>query len=419
MRKLDDLKLPVVILLILLIISVTLLLIVFRVTPEEANDAWELYSRNWSSIYSQQSFEDIVNMSAVEKERINELATLGSTLDYGPPPEELNLSTTRFSEHEIELNNLIFNIVKKNVNSTALDLPDALKDPLFGMAQANAEYGGLRGNSGKLLAPAIPASYLNIDEITEEMIKTWNTAMTIVQIPELRNKTLRSGSTGYLQMMSSYGAGAPTQLLVYKATEYEVVGADSAAMQLVTTIENRAPVNEIVYMGDRWNWNDAIVRAYTNWSDNYARMGRNQEKIDIVSNNKYAMIAYLALNHNVGESISASPFTSSSDGFIKGVSGDGATIRDAWNFIIWISQPESVGAIKELVDTNIDSGRLQYRPSAEDLVAIRNRTRNLMDSDTAAKLDGNNGTNWTTEPQKHALVVLYNYILIEELAGGR
>jgi len=404
---------------LVVVILVTILLLTFQPsTDAEIENAWELYSKDWSSQFGAEDFRIYMHISTDEKQAIDKATADGATRDYGPAPTELKLSTTRFTDREIKLNQLVYNIVKQNMTSPEMKgIPEILRDPLFVLAQSNAEHGGLRGASGKLLAPAAPAAQLGESLVTELDIKTWNTAKSIRLSNQFWGECLQAKPTGPLQMQAGYGSlNLPKSLLVYQFNEYKVVAADPIATGLAEKITKKVNPPSLSPYGDRWNWNDASVMTMNSWSINHKAMRGGDKKLSILRD-RYAVAAYLALLHNVGSSISASQLTTTSEGFLKSTKGDGATILDAWNFIEWISQPIVVADIKKLAIEKLNNNSLTYRPKTSDMDMLIQKYGAIMNKETFVTMSKVTGQ--TSEPPMHALTMLYNYIMLEELANGR
>lgn len=432
MRKKKDTPIMVVIGVIIISSMALLLLLAFRPIEGEEEEYWELYSRDWDTYFSQEEFQHILEISEQRAAEINKQTDLAGGRQYAPPLKTLSFNPTRFSSEEQAVNTLIYQIAQGAcVNEYVTSLPRDLMDPLILLAQSNAENGGLRGGSGalfKILAPAVPACYMEASDITLEKVKSFNIKdMANLNMNTAFNAMEGSYSTyiGPLQMSPGYGGIGDSQseflpLLNYPQGEAEVIASDENLLARVNSsgyakYADRGP-------GDRWNWNDACVRSIASWDHSFASLASDKEgRIT----DKYMLACVLALNHNVGLTVLVYKDSEISKGFIKYTSEDSATIGDAWNFATWLSSPNVVAEISRIADSNIASGVLTTRPNYEMMSGLINSFGSSMEPSTFAKMNssytvtsGKSVVGWSSEPPMHSLVLLYNYIMLEKLYSG-
>lgn len=428
MKNKRDLPLYATIGVIIIVILGLLLFLVFRPIEGEEEEYWQLYSKDWNEYLSQAEFQEILAISKEEIAQINMNEANAISRDYGPPIKNLILNPNRFNTKEIEINTITYQIAQNAIMSDQVkSLRNYQMDPLIILAQSNAENGGLRGKKFKLLSPSIPTLYLLEDQINVDLVKSFN----IKEAIQLNINMAFNGDNniyiGPLQLSPGYGGIGDSQvefkdLLNYPAGERKIIASDVTIM---------AKVNNSNYArfadpgpGDRWNWNDACTRAVSSWDASFSAM--KADKKDRIKD-KYMLATIIAENHNIGCTVLQSPMQTQSLGFIKFCNGDNANIGDVWNFCEWLSSPNVITEIAKLVDKNIDKGVLDARPAMAEMQNLINKYGSSMNQDTFAKMnriytDTRNKGNvygWSTEPPLHALILLYNYIMLEKLYSGR
>lgn len=430
-----------IIILVCMAILVLILILVFKPVDGEAEAYWELYSQDWGEQFSQDDFERVIEANKEQVEQFKESESESVSRDYGIPIKSIKLNPSRFDPTEIKVNTLVYTIAQsalmnKGINSINTN---QFMDPLILLAQANAELGGVREGEFKILAPALPVCRMDRASITEDAVKSFN-FVRAVKLDVVTAFNSGNGSyIGPLQLGKDYGSPVNTnqtlrKALVYNQSEFTIVGTDTVALNKVnatkastqsTTVWANILLSKDT-VGDRWNWNDACIRAVAQWDADYKETDSARRNM---LTSKFMLACVLGLDHNVGSSVFASKsLDTKSSLFIKTVGEDNATIGDAWNFCKWLSSPSVVSYIEQIAKANIAANKLTYRPDKNFMNTLIEKFGNTMDANTKFRMT-NDGTwhsssygdsvqGWETEPPRHALVVLYNYIMLEQLYSG-
>lgn len=376
-------KKPGIIGVIVLFVALTLLLFFMTNTSgEEAEnllDDLEIYSNSKGKVQDYMLVSTLQNeidgkFQEVEEE-IVEMTSTVTNLGELPIPGNLRYKSTGNAIYDA-VNVEAYKISLRAVSYKELDwVPDNYKDPLLIMAQAITEY-HTAVDFKKTFAPFLPSRYMPNTQINVETLRTYsvNTAM---KLPELMKSDLTSRATyqGPLQFNKGYGLDIPDsrsfrQDVIYKS-ELDNLSRDSAARSKYHSKYGAGYVrvsDGALKAGDRFNWNDISIIGWQKWMSDMKNIkdSRMEDNVKTTA----ALGAYLAMNHNIGQSVSTERMSNPRSNLCSG-----CTNKEVWQYVNAYNSPELNSALEDVakqkvsgIKANNGIGHLK----SEEAIAIAN-----------------------------------------------
>lgn len=401
--------------LLILLCLLTVLYLVFRPVEGEEEIFAEYNTtgggfKNYAyKIFSKSEFKEF--QKATEEEIADyEAKVVNAAVGEYVSPTNMNLYKAGSGNFD-DVNEAIYAIAAKATEQSALkSLPKQFFTPSVILAQAITETGNTT-TASKILVPAIPAKYMKDSEITVEKLKTFNTA-DVFRLGSAYRSAVRSNVNyqGPLQNSLYYGVSSKVAYsdegVIYKSEKHNIEANDDVMRDFGSkawSISYVRSTNGAKKVGDRHNWNDASILSAQYWDYGYSKALKMSDKRTEKIRSSEALVAYIGLNHNIGESVSYSSLTRDRSKMCNGSCNYG----DLWNYIDWFNSPEAQSAIRDVANKAFQNykstGQITHISKAQTASIWKNSNGG---NSSVAKLINEQATD-------HAMRIVYWYYVAE------
>jgi hypothetical protein len=276
-----------------LVLSLVLLVLVFRPSSEDSAIIQELNNNQIAETRVVTQSEYLKDLKVVQ-----DIKTSQNTQQYDSPVTDLKYNSD-ISAQEQAMNNKLYQVTAAYYNAQSdPDIPPNYIDPIFLMAISNVELGGVN-DPNLMFAPAIPTNY--VQSINPNMIQSFGIGDTLNYASYWTQQSY--DSLGPFQMSGTYGVPYAVKPGALKSNESTRVVAAWGQRLLPIYVVNKGITNGTANTGDRFNWVDCCNRVsgtidfyYKTLLNNNAASKSGDEAID----NRYAFMALEAEAHNSG-----------------------------------------------------------------------------------------------------------------------
>lgn len=311
------------------------------------------------------------------------------------------------SEYD-KVNAEIYNIANSAMKHPGVtNIPTEMRDPLILLSQSMTEYLD-RTDVQKVWVPAIPVKFLPNESINVETLKTFNVAQGLklkgFAQSVARNKTFQ----GPYQLSPTYGISNNPNFdstgVIYKS-EMENIQADAESLAIFNGGVGWHGSRVRQSGGDRHNFNDASIVAIQAWDYYYGKVG-NVNKSKML--NQSSLVAFIAMNHNIGQSVAVERNMSRPSRICSG-----CTYGDIWDYIEWFGKDEIIEVFRKEADRKVavfkQTGKLSHINKEEARIILES---NPAGTTIASRI------NYNGEKGMHPVRMVMWYYVLEELYHG-
>lgn len=351
------------IVILILLCLITVLVLIFRPIEGEEEIFAEYYKigsgfNNYSNrIFTKAEFKEFKKATEEEIEEYENSRENAAIGDY-TPPTGTDIKSVGNAEYD-EVNSTIYAIAEKAWSGPGVkNIPQEYRNPNIILAQSITEYND-RTDTRKVLVPALPTKYMDDSDITVEKLKTFNVVDAFNLGSNYRAKIKSNiAHQGPLQMNLQYGIqtrmGYEDEGVIYKSEKHniEAAGIEKVFPSQGWSLSNvRVPTYKNKNAGDRHNFNDAAILSVQYWDWAYGYASKRKDKRTERIKSEAAMVAFIGLNHNIGESVSTTKLSTDRSKMCKSK----CTYDDLWDYIAWFNDPSVQADIREQANTGMQA----------------------------------------------------------------